>query len=249
MKSKAKVNSCLQQLLILFSLLLTTITINAAEQVQRYRGEYTLSHDVDIFCTELNFQCYWLSSKTDQSIRQKLQLLSDQSIDKPYQSVCVVIEGEIDHDTKADSFAADYNGMIIVSKLFASCDQTNIVTQGELQHHRWELSSINGESVDLAKQRANIPALDFGEHMWVSANSGCAIHSGQARLSEHKIIFSIHQDSSKLINCSAEQKQQDLILKKVLNSTPEISINSDKDLFLRSGKVVLKYQLHNYNNY
>jgi hypothetical protein len=37
----------------------------------RYRGEYTLGHEVHTFCPEINAECYWLSPKTDAQTRDR----------------------------------------------------------------------------------------------------------------------------------------------------------------------------------
>jgi hypothetical protein len=46
--------------------------------------------------------------------RQQLKQLSATHTDRPYQSVCVVLSGRIDRETKSDGFAADYDGLNLV---------------------------------------------------------------------------------------------------------------------------------------
>ncbi|TXK92651.1 hypothetical protein BMR11_18320 [Methylococcaceae bacterium CS5] len=130
--------------LVFFLILVWTLPGYTNEQVQRYRGSYTLGHEVNIFCPEINSQCYWLSPSTEIQIRQQLQQLSKKHTIKPYQAVCVVIQGNIDRESRRVGFAANYAGLIEIVKVFGFCGQPEMVTQGDLQHHRWILESING---------------------------------------------------------------------------------------------------------
>ena len=231
----------IKSLLILFSCSFYMFPVSANEQALRYRGQYTFGHEVNTFCPQINSQCYWLSPSTSSQIRQQLKQISKQNTDKPYQSVCVVLQGKIDRETKGDGFATDYDGFCEVYKVFGLCNKTDIVTQGDLQHHRWVLKSINGVNIDLAQWNNNIPNLDFGEQMTLSTNTGCDIHTGRAILRENYIIFTL--DISKSSTCTAKQQKMELLLKEVLNSEPKITIDSDKNLLLENANTVLKYQL------
>ena len=235
------VKHSIKSLLILFSCSFYMFPVSANEQVLRYRGQYSYGHEVNTFCPQINSQCYWLIPSTTAKIRQQLKKISAQNTDKPYQSVCVVLRGKIDRKTKRDGFAADYDGFIEIYKVFGLCNKTHIVTQGDLQHHRWVLKSINGVDIDLAERSSNIPSLDFGEQMSVSVNTGCEIHPGSTVLRENYIIFTISESNSS--SCSAKQKKMNLLLENVLNSGPNITIDSAKNLLLESANTVLKYQL------
>ncbi|MBT3812753.1 MAG: hypothetical protein HON51_10225 [Gammaproteobacteria bacterium] len=101
----------------------------AEGQLTRYRGAYTYAHVVNTFCPSINSQCYWLNPATSEQIRQQLKHLSATHADNPDQSVCVVLRGRIDRETKSDGFAADYDGLIKVDKVFGLCSQVDRVTQ------------------------------------------------------------------------------------------------------------------------
>jgi hypothetical protein len=107
----------------------------------------------------------------------------------------VVLSGRIDRETKSDGFAADYNGLIEVDKIFGLCSQVNIVTQGDLQHHRWVLENIKGVNIALAETGNQAFDLDFGEQMFVVLNTGCHKISGQAKLREQYFSNYISQKS------------------------------------------------------
>ena len=230
------------------------------DQVLRYRGQYTYAHEVNTFCPKINSQCYWLDPQTPAQIRQQLKQLSEKLTSRPYEAICLVLQGQIDRETKSDGFAADYDGLIRVSRVFGLCDKTDIVTQGDLQHHRWILESINGENINLPKQSSNLPDtnlngqvpasvstgsnvldLDFGEQMTVAAKTGCNILSSRAVLRENQIIFTMRHSST--LKCSAKDQTVNLLLNKVFNSEPKITIDSNKNLILEGGDTLLKYQL------
>ena len=154
----------------------------------RYRGNYTVGHEVNSFCPQINSQCYWLSPKTPHTLQQQLKALSNAYQTKVYDAVCVVIEGRIDRASERQGFAADYDGLIVVSAVYDACSKTNLVVQGDLQHHRWVLNSINNAPVN-TRQFKTMPSLDFGDQMFVAANDGCRQFSANAKLDNKMLVF------------------------------------------------------------
>ena len=222
---------------------LTTWSAACAEPI-RYRGEYTYGHEVNIFCPAINSQCYWLSSDTRSDVRDSLQSLAAQDTSKPYQAHCIVIEAEIDGDTERDGFAADYDGLIAVTELFGRCDETNIVTQGDLQHHRWVLESINGKAVDVDAMHDKIPDLDFGEQMHVSGNSGCNRFSGTASLHGEYIRFG--PLVSTMMACGLAQNEVEQTIQALLaRADIVIEINANY-LSLQAESISLRYRLRDW---
>jgi heat shock protein HslJ len=210
----------------------------------RYRGEYTYGHEVNIFCPAINSQCYWLSGDTRTEVRDSLQALAAQNTSKPYEANCVVIEAEIDRDSERDGFAADYDGLITVTELFGRCDETSIVTQGDLQHHRWVLESINGRTLHDDWSESDRPDLDFGEKMHVSGNAGCNHMSGRASLHGTTIRFA--QMVSTLMSCSpAENDIEATIQNLMANPKIEIQIH-DNYLILEVESISLRYRLQDW---
>lgn len=115
-------------------------TLAVEDKTVRYRGEYILGHEVNIFCPYINSQCYWLGSYTGDEEREVLRQLSVQNRVKPYDAVCVVIEGIIHKkmdEHKIDGFAADYDGTIDVDMVYGLCSETETVTEGDLHLKDW----------------------------------------------------------------------------------------------------------------
>jgi hypothetical protein len=95
-------------------LLLISAGCSAATESQRYRGDYTYGHEVNIFCPQINAQCYWLGPDTNQVVRAELKALYEEKSPGLYKPVCVVIEGKIDRDSARSGFAADFGERLFV---------------------------------------------------------------------------------------------------------------------------------------
>ncbi len=226
--------------------IVTLLASVAHAEPLRFRGEYSYGHEVNIFCPAINSQCYWLSGDTPDVVRDTLQMLAVQYASNPYEPICVVIEAEIDRDVSRDGFAADYDGLITVMKSFGRCDQTSIVTQGDLQHHHWVLERINVDALDVDAMNGRIPDLDFGEQMHVSGNTGCNRFSGHVSLHDEYIRFG--QLISTVMSCSPAQNELERTIQHVMASTEvEVLINGNY-LSLRAGDVSLRYRLQDWVN-
>lgn len=160
--------------------------------VLRYRGDYTRAHEVNSFCPATRSECYWLDNGTSTAVRDTLQALVTRHAAQPYDPVCVVVEGLIDRETPRSGFAADYNGLMRIDRVYGACRDTGIVTQGDLQHHRWALVSVDGAAVVRPPGRQHSgPALEFGERMYFAADDARQSVSGFASLEEQGIVFDL----------------------------------------------------------
>ena len=213
----------------------------AGETVLRYRGEYTWGHEVRSFCPEINSQCYWVGLDTSSTVHAALKKLATIPRAAPYTPVCVVIEGRIDRDSKRTGLAANYDGLISIGRVFGRCDETDIVTQGDLQHHRWLLETIDGELLDSTALGGMIPELDFGQRMTVTGNTGCNRFTGRALLREE--FFVIERMALTRRTCMSRQDEVERTMRQVLGSESIITIGADRELILKSRKTVLRFRL------
>jgi len=219
-------------------------TLAVEDKTVRYRGEYILGHEVNTFCPHINSQCYWLGSYTGDEEREVLRRLSVQNRVKPYDAVCVVIEGIIHKkmdEHKNDGFAADYDGTIDVDKVYGLCSETDTVTEGDLQHHRWILESVNGQKIDIASLHHKIPELDFGESMYISGTLGCNRYSGQARLDGES--FYVDKMVSTRMMCAPQQNTMEQVMHTLLGKPSKITLDADKNLILRTEDILLLFRL------
>jgi len=129
-------------------------------------------------------------------------------------------------------YANDYDGL---------CDNSGFVTQGDLQHHRWILESINGNKIDAAALDDRIPELEIAEQMMASGYSGCNRFHGKAAL--RKDQFSIYPLASTRMYCKAEQNDIESMLLKILGQESTISIDADKNLILQTDDTLLQFRL------
>jgi len=223
------------------------VTVNAvaaaplSDNSVRYRGNYTLGHEVNSFCPQINTQCYWLSPTTPHPVQQQLKALSKQYSTKPYDAICVVIKGRIDRESERKGFAADYDGLVTIDDVYDECSQTNIIIPGDLQHHRWVLSSINNAPISI-RQFNTLPILDFGEQMFVAVNDGCRQFSAVALLENEVLIFKqIEMINNACVTDSGLSESLALSEKHWSITIPEHGF-----LKLQSGELVLDFKLNDW---
>ena len=234
----------MKSLTTLICLIFFILPACASEQTLRYRGQYSFGHEVNIFCPEINSQCYWLSPDTTQQNRDELKKIVDENTDKAYEAVCVVVEGQINRDPAAKQaigFAADYDGLFTITKLYGLCDKPRIVTEGDLQHHRWVLESINGNRINAERLDNKVPELEIGEQMQASGNAGCNRFFGTATLREDRFI--IDPVATTRMLCQPEQNDIENQFVPLLGQESIISIDADKNLFLKTAETQLKFRL------
>jgi len=175
-------------ILLLVIILINTVSCASYPVNQRYRGNYTLGHEVNMFCPEINSQCYWLSPDTDKQVRNQLRQIYQGMSPGLYKPVCVIISGEIDKDSKRTGFAIDTDGLINITQVYGDCVSSKVVTQGDLQHHRWVLTTLDNKSIKI-KDWPVLPVLDFGQRLFVEGGDGCRQFSGFAKLTGESIVF------------------------------------------------------------
>lgn len=212
----------------------------AIPELLRYRGEYTYGHEMRRFCPAISSQCYWVAAATSQAVHSALDKMAADSADEPYRPVCVVIEGRIDREAKRVGIAADYDGLISITRVFGRCNETEIVTQGDLQHHRWLLESIDNDSLDPGELYGMVPEIDFGARMTVSGNAGCNHFWGQAVLREQFIVIE-HMGSTRR-TCLPAQAEVERMVKQVLGNESVVTIGANRKLTLNSDSVVLRFR-------
>ena len=94
-----------------------------AAKGERLRGDYTLGHEVNIFCPQRGAQCYWLGPNSSQAARERLREIYQNKTPGLYKPVCVLVDGVIDRASPRDGFAADYDGLIDIEAVVGPCPQ------------------------------------------------------------------------------------------------------------------------------
>lgn len=156
----------------------------SSAQGERYRGDYTLGHEVNSFCPEISSECYWLGPNSAQVARERLKTIYRNRQPGRYKPVCVVVDGVIDRDSPRDGFAADYDGLIDIHAVPGACNGGTVIVPGDLNHRRWVLTERNGTSVDASLDPV---VLDFGERLFVEGRDGCQRFSGFVVLNDNQL--------------------------------------------------------------
>lgn len=203
---------------------------------QRYRGGYTLGHEVNIFCPQINSQCYWVGPDTGQSVRDRLGQIYRERSAGLYKPVCMIVAGSIDRASARTGFAADTDGLMTITRVFGDCESSRVVTQGDLQHHRWLLKSLDQTPIDKQGWPA-VPVLDFGDRMFVEGADGCRAFEGFAVLSDERIVFDDFTFGDN--RCKAGRDAQGLFS---IAGAWDVRVEDANYLFLERSGTVLRFE-------
>ena len=119
-----------------------------------------------------------------------------------------------------------------------SMNQNTTVSQTDLQHHRFELLSVDGQTVPAAQGR--IPEIEFGSNMHVSGKM-CNNFMGQGEL--HNNVLTVKALASTRMLCTDENLNKwDNVIGDVLHNGAALTLQENK-LTLTQGKHQLVYRL------
>ena len=197
---------------------------------------------MNTFCPEINSQCYWIHPDTHDAVKAHFTSLYQSNTTKPYEPVCLVLQGQIDRESSRTGFAADYDGYLHVRRVFGTCSNSDVITQGALQHHRWMLTMMDGRKVQRAPD--NLPWLEVGEAMHVSGFTGCNQMQGKASLRGNLLVVPNLATSRKA--CSGGVSSLETMLVKHLTRSPQISLDAARNLILDDGPSVTRWQLNDW---
>lgn len=128
--------------------------------------------------------------------------------------------------------------LIVSLAAMAACNQP---METDLKLHRWVLESINGDALPAAQDHGKIPEMNFDEQMRVTGNNGCNQVSGQAVLRDG--FFLIETMASTRMMCPPPWRDIELIVQAALTRESAISLDSDRNLTLRSADTTLVFRL------
>ena len=224
-------------LVLLFTFASACISSNTS---QRYRGQYTLGHEVNIFCPDINSQCYWLSPDTDNAVRGKLKAIYKAKTSGLYKPPPPTTPPLPPSATPTPASPAATHGLITVTQVFGDCDSADVITEGDLQHHRWELVAVNHSAVTNTAWPV-APVLDFGERLFIEGGDGCRRFSGFAALTAEGIVF----DGLKFgtSRCEPDEAYDALFS---IEGEWKVSIMKSQYLTLENDHFILKFKLNDW---
>ncbi|UUM29592.1 META domain-containing protein [Vibrio japonicus] len=75
---------------------------------------------------------------------------------------------------------------VLMTACSSNGDNAQQITAQDLQHHNWELTSIDGQDLVL-DGRNKAPRLEIGENMMANGNAGCNNFFGQSELQNNQL--------------------------------------------------------------
>ncbi len=119
-----------------------------------------------------------------------------------------------------------------------SMNQDTSVKQKDLQHHRFELVSVDGTPVPATQRPA--PEIQFGQDLHVSGKM-CNNFFGKGEL-QNNVLTVKGMGATRMLCADQNLNQWDQVIGEVLNKGASVSLNKDT-LVLSEGQHTLVYKL------
>lgn len=118
------------------------------------------------------------------------------------------------------------------------------ITVQDLQHHNWELSSINGKDLIL-QGRAKAPRLEIGEHMTANGNAGCNNFIGKAELKDNQLRIEKMGMTMKM--CIGDIMDTEAVVAQTLSDWSNVTLTKNT-LTLKNDVHTLTFKLSDWKN-
>ncbi len=118
------------------------------------------------------------------------------------------------------------------------------VSAASLQHHNWELTQIDGKSINLPDD-FSAPNIEIGESFTANGNAGCNRYFGQAELKGDQ--FRIDKMASTMMMCPQEAMELEAVMTAVLGDWSTITLTK-QELKLKNNKYTLTFKLRDWVN-
>jgi heat shock protein HslJ len=130
---------------------------------------------------------------------------------------------------------------LVISACSAANDSSKTLVVGEksLQHHHWQLTKINGKSVD-SIEHFKAPTLEIGENMTTNGQAGCNNFFGQGELADGK--FRVEKMAMTMKICPDEMMAIEMAYSKALGQWSEVTL-TQQGLTLNSDQHSLEFEL------
>ncbi|AIU66445.1 heat shock protein HslJ [Vibrio coralliilyticus] len=118
------------------------------------------------------------------------------------------------------------------------------ITVKDLQHHNWELVSIDGKEVK-AEGHQKRPRLELGENMMANGNAGCNNFFGQAELKDNQ--FRIEKMGMTMKMCMGDAMDLEQSFSKTLAEWSDMSLTNE-GMVLKNDLHTLTFKLSDWKN-
>ncbi|WCP68231.1 META domain-containing protein [Vibrio tubiashii] len=133
---------------------------------------------------------------------------------------------------------------LVVTACASNGDDVKQITAQDLQHHNWELVSIDGEAV-IADSRQNPPRLEIGEKMTANGNAGCNNFFGQAELKDNQ--FRIEKMGMTMKMCVGDVMDVEQAFGQTLSDWSDMTLTQDT-MVLKNDVHTLTFKLNDWKN-
>ncbi|NOH26144.1 META domain-containing protein [Vibrio europaeus] len=133
---------------------------------------------------------------------------------------------------------------LVVTACASNGDDVKQITAQDLQHHNWELVSIDGEAV-VADSRQNPPRLEIGERMTANGNAGCNNFFGQAELKDNQ--FRIEKMGMTMKMCVGDVMDVEQAFGQTLSDWSDMTLTQDT-MVLKNDVHTLTFKLNDWKN-
>ena len=133
---------------------------------------------------------------------------------------------------------------LVVTACASNGDDVKQITAQDLQHHNWELLSIDGEAV-VADSRQNPPRLEIGEKMTANGNAGCNNFFGQAELKDNQ--FRIEKMGMTMKMCVGDVMDVEQGFGQTLSDWSDMTLIQDT-MVLKNNVHTLTFKLNDWKN-
>ncbi|MEF1290631.1 META domain-containing protein [Vibrio sp. M260118] len=133
---------------------------------------------------------------------------------------------------------------LVVTACVTNGDDSTQITAQDLQHHNWELVSIDGTDLVL-EERQNPPRLEVGEKMTANGNAGCNNFFGQAELKDNQ--FRIEKMGMTMKMCVGDVMDIEQAFSQTLSDWSDMTLTKDT-MTLKNDNHTLTFKLSDWKN-
>ncbi|RTZ15580.1 META domain-containing protein [Vibrio aquaticus] len=132
----------------------------------------------------------------------------------------------------------------VVTACASNGDDVKQITAQDLQHHNWELVSVDGKDIVL-EGRQTAPRLEVGEKMTANGNAGCNNFFGQAELKDNQ--FRIEKMGMTMKMCMGDIMDVEQAFSQTLSDWSDMTLTKD-GLVLKNDVHTLTFKLSDWKN-
>lgn len=133
---------------------------------------------------------------------------------------------------------------ILATACVSNGDNVQQLTAQDLQHHNWELVSIDGNAITI-NEHQQAPRLEVGENMTANGNAGCNNFFGQAELKDNQ--FRIEKMGMTMRMCIDDAMNTEQAVSQTLSDWSDITLTKDS-LVLKNSNHTLTFTLKDWKN-